>query len=149
MALDSGVGPPPNDPTIIARDVFARQLQQWTRSRAPRWIHAAMTVTRSAALDDTRRIFLDSGGLVAWLAYSLATQGEAHFAGRRQQHDIIRKFTTLPLGNRVGTARYLARISLSPEVVKAITLIRRKLEDEGRQSHDKLVFLSNYLGRSP
>jgi hypothetical protein len=80
--------------SIIAAAVkiFAQQVQQWNRKRAPRGIQKKLEATRTADQTTTARILLDYGGFVAWLAYSLATDGKAHFNGRLHRDNTINAF---------------------------------------------------------
>lgn len=116
-----------------ATEVFARQIQQWDRKRAPRMLEPKLTAARNADQTTTARILLDHGGFVAWLAYFLATEGTAHFNGRLRQDNSIKAFRALPFNDRVRTARHLAHLKVPSAAEIHIRRIRRRLEDKGKQ----------------
>jgi len=136
--------------SIIAAavEVFAQQTQQWKRKRAPPGLEKKLKATRIADRTTTARILLDYGGFGAWLAYTLATEGKAHFNGRLHQENTIKTFKALPFSDRVNAAQRLARLELSPEATSHIYRISRRLEDKGERSINS-TRLSNELARPP
>lgn len=114
-----------------ATEVFTRQIKQWKRKRAPPGLEEKLRATRNADRTTTARILLDYGGFVAWIAYSLATEGKAHFKGRLHQENIIKAFKALPFKDRLNTARALAHLELSHETRRHILRISSRLEDKG------------------
>ncbi|KAF1963882.1 hypothetical protein BU23DRAFT_640222 [Bimuria novae-zelandiae CBS 107.79] len=118
--------------SIIAAaiEVFTRQIEQWKRKRAPPGLEQKLRATRNADRMTTARILLDYGGFVAWVAYSLATEGKAHFKGRLRQENTIKAFKALPFKDRVNTARTLARLELSSATRRHIYHISSRLEDK-------------------
>ncbi|KAL5313253.1 hypothetical protein ACEPPN_018986 [Leptodophora sp. 'Broadleaf-Isolate-01'] len=111
--------------------VFAQQIQQWNRKRAPPGLEKKLEATRIADRTTTARILLEYGGFEAWLAYSLATEGKAHFNGRLHQENTIKAFKALPFNDRVNTAQRLAQLELPTAARRHIYRISRRLESKG------------------
>lgn len=128
--------------------VFAQQIQQWNRKRAPPGLEKKLEATRIADRTTTARILLEYGGFEAWLAYSLATEGKAHFNGRLHQENTIKAFKALPFNDRVNTAQRLAQLELPTAARRHIYRISRRLESKGERSYYS-TFLSDQLARSP
>jgi len=77
--------------------IFIEQIEKWDRKRAPPGLGKKLAITRAAEQTNTARIFLDRGSFAAWLAYSLATEGKAHFHGRLERDNTIKAFQALPM----------------------------------------------------
>lgn len=99
-----------------AIDIFMKPIKEWDRTRAPRGLGNKLTTTRAAEETNTSRIFLDHGGLEAWLAYSLATEGKTHFPGRHEMSKTVKAFQALPFDDRSRAAVRLAGKLASDEV---------------------------------
>lgn len=87
--------------------------------------------TRIADAAGTARIFFDNGGLKAWIAYFLATEGKAHFKGQRDRSVTINAFQQLPAADKAKVAKAIASKQPDPSVRDAIHIISRSFEDAG------------------
>lgn len=76
----------------------------------------------------TSRIFLDIGGLKAWLAYFLATEGKAHFKGRQDRTATLAAVQKLSLGEKSTIAREVANVQPHATVSSAFAEYRRLLQ---------------------
>lgn len=118
--------------------IFIEQIKKWDRKRAPPGVAKKLATTRAAEQTNTARIFLDHGSFAAWLAYSLSTEGTAHFRGRLERDNIIKDFQALPLDDRLRTAKIVAERAAGNEIPTAasnqIQILYKRLEDKGAWS---------------
>lgn len=103
--------------------------------------------TRIADATGTSRIFFDNGGLKAWIAYFLATEGKAHFKGRRDRSVTIAAFQQLPAADRVNVAKAVAGKKPHPSVRDAIHTISGSFKDAGMRPIIFFSFYSNKIAR--
>jgi hypothetical protein len=115
--------------------IFIEQIEKWDRKRAPPGLGKKLATTHAAEQTNTARIFLDHGGFAAWLAYSLATEGKAHFHGRLERDNTIKTFQALPFNDRLRTAERVAGKEIPTAVSEHIHAISKRLEDKGESSH--------------
>ncbi|KFX86076.1 hypothetical protein V490_09241 [Pseudogymnoascus sp. VKM F-3557] len=137
MASKSSVASPSQNFTTkdsiieAAIKIFTEQIEKWDRKRAPPGLAKKLATTRAAEQTNTARIFFDYGGFAAWLAYSLATEGKAHFHGRLERDNIIKAFQALPFNDRLRTAERVAGVETPTAVSEHINAIIKRLEDKG------------------
>ncbi|KXG51301.1 uncharacterized protein PGRI_095620 [Penicillium griseofulvum] len=113
-------------------EIFEEQLKNnWTRQKIPKGMKKKFQQTRVAQKTATSRIFFDNGGFKAWFTYFLATEGKAHFKGRRNRSDTIAAFQQLPLADQANVARKVASKRPHPSVSNAIRNISENFEDAG------------------
>ena len=123
--------------------IFIEQIEKWDRKRAPPGLGKKLATTRAAEQTNTARIFLDHGGFTAWLAYSLATEGKAHFHGRLERDNTIKAFQALPFNDRLRTAERVAGKEIPTTVSEHIHAISKRLEDKGSDLIILLSFLTS------
>ena len=113
-------------------EIFEQQLKnKWARQKIPRGMKKKFQQTRVAQKTVTSRIFFDNGGFKAWFAYFLATEGKAHFKGRRDRSVTIAAFQQLSLADQANVARKVASKQPHPSVSEAIGNISENFEDAG------------------
>lgn len=103
--------------------------------------------TRIADPTVTSRVFFDNGGLKAWIAYFLVTEGKAHFKGRRHRSATITAFQQLPVADKANVAKKVARKEPHPSVREAIRTISGSFEDAGMSLILSFSVYSNKLIR--
>lgn len=113
-------------------EIFEEQLKNnWARKKIPKGMKKKFQQTRVAQKTATSRIFFDNGGFKAWFTYFLATEGKAHFKGRRNRSDTIAAFQQLPLADQANVARKVASKRPHPSVSNAIRNISENFQDAG------------------
>jgi hypothetical protein len=132
----------PNSKTVKdSVGIFEQQLRnKWVRQKIPKGMKKKLQQTRIADATGTARIFFDNGGLKAWIAYFLATEGKAHFKGRHDRSVTIAAFQQLPVADKVKVAKAVAGKQPHSSVREAIRIISRTFEDAG-MSHTNFLFL--------
>jgi hypothetical protein len=115
--------------------IFIEQIKKWDRKRAPPGVAKKLATTCAAEQTNTARIFLDHGSFAAWLAYSLSTEGTAHFRGRLERNNTVKDFQALPLDDRLRTAKIVAERVASNEIPTTtsnqIQVLSKRLEEKG------------------
>lgn len=87
--------------------------------------------TRIADASATTRVFFDSGGLKAWIAHFLATEGKAHFKGRHDRSVTIAAFQKLSVVDKENIAKAVANKQPHPSVEEAIRNIAESFQNAG------------------
>ncbi|KAF1999574.1 hypothetical protein P154DRAFT_523132 [Amniculicola lignicola CBS 123094] len=101
--------------------IFRKYLvSEWTRTKTPYGLDAALAKATTSGPDCTERIFLNAG-FKAWLAYFLATPGEGHFEGRQAQVEAMAVFQNHSIKDRRLTAERVAKIIPHSTVQAAIS----------------------------
>ncbi|KAJ5570023.1 uncharacterized protein N7459_009453 [Penicillium hispanicum] len=77
------------------------------------------------------RIFFDNGGLNAWIAFLLTTEGQAHFNGRHNRSVTIAAFQQLPTADKAKVVKAVASKQPHPSVREAIRIMSKTFEDAG------------------
>ncbi|KAF4447799.1 hypothetical protein F53441_8703 [Fusarium austroafricanum] len=86
--------------------------------------------------DSNARIFLDNGGFEAWLAYFLASTGEARFNGKEAQRALLGHLENLSVEERAGIARRVAD-SIHLSAVRPIKSMEQLVsKDTARNNED-------------
>lgn len=111
----------------------------WTRKRAPYRIWQSVQAAQSSPTDKTSRIFLDNGGFKAWLAYYLATPGQAHYSGRQQQQQLINELHNLPVEDRISIAQIIAGVEVHPSAVEPIQAMEKQAMDGLKSATDTVT----------
>jgi hypothetical protein len=108
-------------PIEVLITILTRQLEsKWVSQRAPKGLRKTLVETRACEETATERIFLDHGGMAAWVAYFRATYGN-HIAGQRVPEKILAAFQRVSVQDRIEAARRVADASQHHTVTKIIS----------------------------
>jgi hypothetical protein len=106
--------------------ILTQQLQhKWVSERAPKGLQKTLAETRACEATATERIFLDNGGMAAWVAYFRATYGN-HIVGQRFPEKILTAFQKVSVQDRINAARRVADVSQHSDVAKIISNASQK-----------------------
>jgi hypothetical protein len=101
--------------------ILIQQLKsKWVSERAPKGLQKTLAETRTThKITTTERIFLDHGGIAAWVAYFRATYGN-HIVGKRFPQNILSAFQKVTVQDRISAAKRVAAVTQHPDVAKII-----------------------------
>lgn len=120
------------DPIEYLIGIFRKYLtSEWTRKKTPYNLKSSLQNARTSEPGSTEQVLLDAGFHV-WLAYFLATNGEAHFEGRSAQVAAIASFQQYNISDKKRIAEGVAATTPHPSVQIAIDRI---LETTNKKRH--------------